>query len=246
MPITFQAERLIGRLNAIQATQIKYAGTQAMKRLGWEMRAELGMYMQATFNDPVPFTVGSAMRPPGAGTSGGLRVGIFIDPRGDEKGQSPASYLFPLTKEGAQKPLQTRFNKALRLGAMSPNMTALYWLPDAGTPTRNGSTEPGFLKAILTALSQGGSLKGARSKYGTGGAKYFINPDMRSPGKQARHLAPGIYRVKGKSSPERLMGLALTSRLRVPTNFDFPEIVRERSAALLPGILRSELDRAMR
>jgi hypothetical protein len=242
MPITFQAERLIGRLNAIQATQIKYAGTQAMRKLGFEMRRELGQYMTQTFNGPVPFTINSALYR----DTGGLSVGISINPSGDEKGQSPASYLFPLTKEGAQKPLQTRFNKALRLGAMSPNMTALYWLPDAGTPTRNGSTEPGFLKAILTALSQGGSLKGARSKYGTGGAKYFINPDMRSPGKQARHLAPGIYRVKGNSSPERLMGLALTSRLRVPTNFDFPEIVRERSAALLPGILRSELDRAMR
>jgi hypothetical protein len=242
MPITFQAERLIGRLNAIQATQIKYAGTQAMRKLGFEMRRELGQYMTQTFNGPVPFTINSALYR----DTGGLSVGISINPSGDEKGQSPASYLFPLTKEGAQKPLQTRFNKALRLGAMSPNMTALYWLPDAGTPTRNGSTEPGFLKAILTALSQGGSLKGARSKYGTGGAKYFINPDMRNPGKQARHLAPGIYRVKGNSSPERLMGLALTSQLRVPTNFDFPEIVRERSAALLPGILRSELDRAMR
>jgi len=242
MAITFNAERLIGRLNAIEVTQIKYAGTQAMRKLGFEMQRELGLYMTQTFRDPSPSTIRSVWYR----ETGGLSVGINILQDGDEKGQSPASYLFPLTKEGGNKPLQTRFSKALHLGAMNPRMTALHWLPDAITPKRRGSTEPGLLKAILTALSQGGSLKGSKSKYGAGGVRYFINPDERNPSKAAGHLAPGIYRVKGAERPERLMGLALTARLKVKTNFDFPKIVEERSAALLPGILRSELDRAMR
>jgi len=243
MAITFQAERLIGRLNALEGTQIKYAGTQAMKRLGFEMRSELGQYMQATFNSAVPFTVKSALYR----TTGGLSVGIFINPTGDEKGQSPASYLFPLTPESdAGAALTTRFTKGLRkLRVIDSNTWALNWLPDPGTPTRNGTTEPGLLKALLSALSQsGGRLASKRSKYAAGGVRYFSVPDLRAS-KQNRHLAPGIYRAKAGERPIRLMGY-LQSQPRVPQKFQFERTVRERSAALLPGLLRAELDRAMR
>jgi len=250
MAITFDAEALIGRLNALEGTQIKYAGTQAMKRLGWEMRSELGRYMAATLTDPIPFTIGSAMRPPGGGTRGGLRVGIFIDPRGDEKGQSPASYLFPLTPESDAKPLRTRFNKALyAIGATrgSEFNAATYWLPASGVPRRGNKVEPGFLQAVLRGLENGGRLKDKRSKYSErGSVRFFITPDMRNPAKEAKHLKPGIYRVKAGQAPERLMSLVKESSLKVPQKFEFERTVRERSAALLPGLLRAELDRAMR
>lgn len=243
MAIKFEAEALIGRLNALQATQIKYAGTQAMKRLGFEMRRELGQYMQATFDRSVPFTINSALYR----TTGGLSVGISINPIGDEKGQSPASYLFPLTPESdAGAALTTRFTKGLRkLGVINNNTWALNWLPDPGTPTRNGSTEPGLLKALLSALSQsGGRLATKRAKYAAGGVRYFSVPDLRSS-RQNQHLAKGIYRVKTGERPIRLMGY-LESQPRVPQKFQFERTVRERSAALLPGLLRAELDRALR
>jgi hypothetical protein len=254
MAITFQAERLIGRLNALEGTQIKYAGTQAMKRLGWEMRSELGRHMAATFNDPVQYTIDSAMRPPGGGTRGGLRVGIFIDPRGDEKGQSPASYLFPLTPQSDGKPLRTRFNKALySIGATTGAEfnAATYWMPASGVPRRGSKVEPGFLQAILSGLKneagRKGTLKDKRSKYGDRGTtRFFINPDMRNPAKKAEHLKPGIYRVKAGQAPERLMSLVEESSLKVPQKFDFEGVVRDRSAALLPGLLRAELTRALR
>jgi hypothetical protein len=244
MAITFQAERLIGRLNALEATQIKYAGTQAMKRLGFEMRSELGRYMQATFNSAVPFTVKSALYR----TTGGLSVGIFINPTGDEKGQSPASYLFPLTPQSdGGAALTTRFTKGLRkLGVIDKSTWALNWLPDPETPQRNGTTEPGLLKALLSALSQsGGRLASKRSKYAVGGTRYFSVPDQRATGRQNTHLAKGIYRVKAGERPVRLMGY-LDRQPKVPQKFDFEGVVRDRSAALLPGLLRAELDRALR
>lgn len=243
MAIKFEAEALIGRLNALQATQIKYAGTQAMKRLGWEMRSELGRYMQATFDRSVPFTINSALYR----TTGGLSVGISINPIGDEKGQSPASYLFPLTPESdAGAALTTRFTKGLRKLRVIDNSTwALNWLPDPGTPTRNGSTDPSLLKALLNALSQpGGRLATRRAKYAAGGVRYFSVPDLRST-RQNQHLAKGVYRVKTGERPIRLMGY-LQSQPRVPQKFQFERTVRERSAALLPGLLRAELDRALR
>lgn len=250
MAIKFEAEALIGRLNALQATQIKYAGTQAMKRLGWEMRSELKQYMAATFNDPVRWTIESAMRPPGKGTRDGLRIGIFIDPTGDEKGQSPASYLFPLTPESDAKPLRTRFNKGLyAIGATNGAQfnAATYWMPASGVPRRGSKVEPGFLQAILRGLENGGRLKDRRSKYSEKGTvRFFINPDMRNPAKEAKHLKPGIYRVKAGQKPERLMSLVKESSLKVPQKFQFERTVRERSAALLPGLLRAELDRALR
>jgi len=241
MAITFDAERLIGRLNILESAQFQYAGTQAMRRLGFELRKDVGQHMQATFNRAIPRTVGSTLYR----ETGGLSVGIFINRDGDDKGQSPASYLYPLTTGGAA--LTTRFTSGLRKkGIIDDKTWALNWLPDPGTPTRNGTTDPGLLQALLSALSQsGGKLASRRAKYGQGGQRYFSVPDLRSTGRQNRSLAPGIYRVKAGERPTRLMGY-LDRQPVVPAKFDFEGVVRERSQALLPGLLRAELARALR
>ena len=93
MAITFDAEKLIGRLNILESAQFQYAGSQAMKKLGFELRSELGRNMVASFNRSSPFTINS----PYYRHEGGLTVSIGISPQGDDKGQSPASYLYPLT-----------------------------------------------------------------------------------------------------------------------------------------------------
>jgi hypothetical protein len=239
MAITFNAERLIGRLNILESAQFQYAGTQAMRRLGFELRKDVGQHMQATFNRAIPRTVGSTLYR----ETGGLAVGIYINRDGDDKGQSPASYLYPLTVGGDA--LTTRFTSGLRKqGIIDSKTWALNWLPDPGTPTRNGTTDPGLLQALLSALGQsGGRLASSRAKYGRGGVRYFSVPDLRNPRKTP--LAPGIYRVKASERPERLMGY-LQRQPTVPAKFDFEGVVRERSQALLPGILRAELARALR
>lgn len=244
MAITFDAEKLIGRLNILESAQFQYAGSQAMKRLGFELRSELGRNMTASFNRSAPFTINS----PYYRHDGGLSVSIGISAQGDDKGQSPASYLYPLTPNAESRAaLTTRFTKGLRKkGIIDDKTWALNWLPDPGTPTRNGSTDPGLLQALMTALGQsGGRLANRRSKYAQGGVRYFSVPDLRS-GKQNKHLAPGIYRVKSGERPTRLMGYLQNREPVVPIKFRFEDIVRERSQALLPGILRSELARALR
>jgi hypothetical protein len=75
--------------------------------------------------------------------------------------------------------------------------------------------------------------------------RYFSVPDQRATGRQNTRLAKGIYRVKAGERPVRLMGY-LDRQPKVPQKFDFEGVVRDRSAALLPGLLRAELDRALR
>ena len=244
MAITFDAEKLIGRLNILESAQFQYADSQAMKKLGFELRSELGRNMVASFNRSSPFTINS----PYYSHEGGLTVSIGISPQGDDKGQSPASYLYPLTPTAQSRAaLTTRFTSGLRKkGIIDDKTWALNWPPDPGTPTRNGSTDPGLLQALLTALSQsGGRLTNRRSKYAQGGQRYLSVPDLRS-GKQNKHLAAGIYRVKTGERPTRLMGYLQNREPTVPVKFRFEDVVRERSAALLPGILRAELARALR
>jgi hypothetical protein len=242
MAISFDAEALIGRLNILESAQFQYAGTQAMRRLGFRLRTEVGREMEGTFNRSTPRTVNSTLYR----ETGGLSVGIFINPTGDESGQSPASYLYPVSTQagplGTSGPaLTTRFTKALRnQGVISSNTWALNWL--GGT---EGVPSPGLLKAILSALNQsGGRLASNRSKYAAGGARYFSAPDLRSSKSNTR-LAPGLYRVKGREQPVRLIGYTDKQPV-VPRKFDFEGVVRERSRELLPGLLREELARALR
>jgi hypothetical protein len=242
MAISFDAEALIGRLNILESAQFQYAGTQAMRRLGFKLRTEVGREMEGTFNRSTPRTVNSTLYR----ETGGLSVGIFINPTGDESGQSPASYLYPGSTQagplGTSGPaLTTRFTKALRnQGVISSNTWALNWLEGA-----EGVPSPGLLKAILSALNQsGGRLSSNRSKYAAGGARYFSAPDLRSSKSNTR-LAPGLYRVKGREQPVRLIGYTDKQPV-VPRKFDFEGVVRERSRELLPGLLREELARALR
>ena len=242
MAISFNAEDLIGRLNILESAQFQYAGTQAMRRLGFQLRSEVGREMEGTFNRSTPLTVASTKYR----ETGGLQVGIYITQLGDESGQSPASYLYPVSTQagplGTSGPaLTTRFTKALRnKGVIAPNTWALNWLGGAA-----GVPSPGLLQAILSALEQpGGKLASNRSKYAAGGARYFSVPDLRNSKSNTR-LAPGLYRVKGREQPARLIGY-MDKQPVVPRKFDFEGVVRKRSRELLPGLLREELARALR
>jgi hypothetical protein len=75
MAISFDAEALIGRLNILESAQFQYAGTQAMRRLGFKLRTEVGREMEGTFNRSTPRTVNSTLYR----ETGGLSVGIFIN-----------------------------------------------------------------------------------------------------------------------------------------------------------------------
>jgi len=243
--IDFDAEALLGSLNIVELSQINYAGTQALKRLGYELTQDLSKYMEATFRDPVPFTLASPKYDPN-----GLQVAINISKQGD-KGQDPARYLYPVSTDdttGAKPAYTTRFTKALRKrGIVDDSYYAVPWLDGRAVPTNSyGNVPASFYQQVLAGLARQG-VAGARGTRQSG-YQFFSIPDRRiGPnirGGRALERQPGIYRVKGRQL-DFLFGYARRPPI-VRTSFDFNGFVRRRSAEIFPTLLRQELDKALK
>jgi hypothetical protein len=240
--IEFDVEALIGQLNAVQGTQIKYAGTQAMKRLGYELKQELSQHMAKTFRDPVPFTLASPRY-----KATGLETEISIS-RVGPKGQDPGRYLYPVSTEdtpGAKPAYITRFTKALwAKGIVDRSYFAVPWLDGRAVPTNaNGNVPASFYQSTLAGLDRFGLAKKGGP---TSGYKFFSVPDRRI-GPAVRRMSsfkPGIYRAKG-SQVDFLFGYARRNPI-VRTNFDFSGFAFRRAEQLLPTLLSQELEKAMR
>jgi len=242
--IDFDAEALIGKLSIIEKTQISYAGKQALKRLGYELKQDVSKYMEATFRDPVPFTLASPKY-----EANGLQVAISISKKGD-KGQDPARYLYPVSTDDTtgRKPVYiTRFTKALRKrGIVDATYFAIPWLEGRGVPVNSyGNVPNNFYRSVLGGFQRGGA-PGKRNSL-QAGFRVFSIPDL-SKAKSTRFNPlsnkPGIYRAKGRQL-EFLFGYA-KEHPTVGTIFDFDGFVRRRSAEIFPTLLRQELDKAMR
>ncbi len=246
--ITFQVDDLVKNLDLMAQVQVPYAAKQTMKRLGFELKRELGQNLQAVFQDPIPLTVKSPKY-----TARGVELEMRIENTGVSKGRGPGEYLFPATTDApgqfGKKPyLETGLGRFLkRQGYLPPGAAVLSWYALPGVPTTQyGNVQPGFVAAVIQALGNAeapGRLKQTRAKYG-GANRYFSVP-LGGKGKGTT-LAPGIYRVKGASRPERLFAYRPSmDQYKTPTLFDFQGVTRDRSAALLPGILQAEIKRAL-
>jgi hypothetical protein len=240
--IEFDVEALIGQLSAVQATQIKYAGTQAMKRLGYELKQELSQHMAKTFRNPVPYTLLSPKY-----DAEGLQVRLYISRIGP-KGQDPARYLYPVSTEdgaGTKPAYITRFTKALwAKGIVDRSYFAVPWLDGRAVPINDYGNVPNtFYSAVLQGLNRFGMPKKSdRKSYD----KFFSVPDRRT-GPAVRRMSsfkPGIYRAKG-SQVDFLFGYARRNPI-VRTNFDFSGFAFRRAEEILPTLLSQELEKAMR
>jgi hypothetical protein len=84
MPITFDAEEITGKLDAIRLTQLPFAASRAANQLGWELKnSSWPAFARRTFTasgPPVPFTTG------GGGVTGGL---LYKHNRGEPRGSTP-------------------------------------------------------------------------------------------------------------------------------------------------------------
>lgn len=256
MAIEFDATKLLGELDAIASSQVPFAASVAMGRLGWELKnTQWPQYASRTFDRPVPFTTG------GPGIQGGLlydhdrgstELTIRLD-RDAPKGQSPDRYLFPGSQGG--EIYVTRFTRALRRkGIVPPNYVALPWTAGrAVAPEINsyGNVRASFYTQTLAGLARRGGLGERRSK--TGSYKYFSVPDNRSGIKilgsgskqfKGTELKEGIYRVKG-SQLDFLFGYAKQTPT-VPAKWDFDDFANEAASKVLPGLLSKALDDALR
>ena len=238
--IEFDADQLIGKLNALQKVQLPYAGNQALKGLGFILRAELAKHMSDVFENPVPFT----LRSPRYAVDG-LTLTVSISKDG-AKGQDPARYLYPVSTDdgGGGKPAYiTRFTKAVRgMGVVDSSYYAIPYLQGRGVRLNAyGNMTAGQYTQVLAGLkAENGRTGGKRGS----SWRYFSVPDGRKPARRGGgNLKPGIYRAKSNDL-QMLFGYA-RKHPTVPGIFDFAGTVERKSQELLPSLLTKALARAL-
>ena len=247
MAIEFDAEALIGKLDAIRSTQLPYAGRRAMFQLATKLRKEAWPeFARRTFTSgiPVPFTTGG----PGIRNGGlnaiadGLTVNINLD-RDAPGGQDPARYLFPTSFASSGEIYITRFSRLLRSKQyLDSNRAAIpaYGNPVLDEDLVNGRLPGSFYKQLRdrVVLNKGEkTLKGNR---------YFIVKDNDS-GSKVGHLRsrPGIYRVKASGAPPSRI-FAFTDPPSVRQKWSLEDFASKATEKHLPALLRKALDDAMR
>lgn len=225
--ITYDAERIIGRLGILEKANFNYAGGQAMKRLGFGLRQHHGLQMAGRFENPVAFTLASPRY-----EADGLQVRLYLNPDGP-KGTAPATYIYPTDAgDGAGKPAYlTRFGRALS----KLNITSQFPIPNLGgngvRTNAYGNMTPGQYQATLAGLKrQDGS--------------YISIPDNRRTSKRPTTLKPGIYQRRGRGL-SRLFGY-LPAPPTVRPTYDFGSITRRYADQQLPKLLREELAKVLR
>ena len=225
--ITFDAERIIGRLGILEKANFNYAGGQAMKRLGFGLRQHHGLQMAGRFENPVAFTLASPRY-----EADGLQVRLYLNPDGP-KGTAPATYIYPVdASDGSGKPAYlTRFGRALsKLG-----ITNQFPIPNIGgrgvRTNAYGNMTPGQYQATLAGLKR---------EDGT----YISIPDNRRTSTRTSTLKPGIYQRRGRGL-SRLFGY-LPAPPAVRPAYNFGSITRRYAEQQLPKLLREELAKVLR
>lgn len=226
--IEFDVERLLGRLNILEGTQIRYASKRALQRFGFEARQHLGQQMTDRFENPVSYTLNSPrydrniVEEPGA-----VSLRLFLNPDGS-KGTAPATYIYPTDAGSADNTAYlTRFGKGLR----KIGITNKFPVPYAGgkevRTNKYGNMLPSQYQSTLKAL------QGDKSSI-------FALPN----GSRGGLLPPGIYQRRGRTA--YLLFALLDQAPQVRTAFDFYGISQRLAQQRLPKLLREELSKALR
>jgi hypothetical protein len=236
--IEFDAQALIGRIDALRGAQIPYAGNQALWALKPKLRTVLQQEMRQRFRAPVPLTLNSPFM-----RIDGLEMTISIKPDKVAKGSDPASYLYPVTAEtgpgsGAREAFPTVATRKLRaMGLIGSSEFLVPYLGGRGVRTKNGRMVPQQYREALAGVLASDRMRS--------GWRYFITPDPRSSRPQrGKQYKPGIYRVKGRNDLQMLFGIAKTRT--APVIFPFGDFVEREANKILPSLLSKALDNALK
>jgi len=235
--IEFDAQALIDGIDALRGAQLPYAGNQALKQLGYKLKGEISQEMQRVFRAPVQLTLRSPRY-----VVDGLEMTVQILPKEVAKGNSPASYLFPVTREAAGEATKTayptKFTRVLRnAGLIGANDFPVPYLDGRGVRKRNGRMIPAdYADALRGLTNQPRSKQKALWRY-------FVVRDSDPAPNRGRKLPAGIYRAKG-GDVQMLFGLA--KNRQAPVIFEFGDFVERRSQELFPSLLSKALDNALK
>ena len=233
MAIEFDVEKLIGKLDIVEKSQIPFAANQALKRFGHLFKTQL---LPAKFNDeftapdgfgkPVPRTLNAALYEADGMT---LKLSIKKD---SGKGLSPGEYLRSALYGG--EATNTSIHSAIQ------KITGMYPVPAYGN-----------LRA-LGALTQGADIKPSyAAKVITGLERNFVRKQQPASGERfVASLTPrgglkgsAVYRIKGNSI-STVFNL-FNQKTTLSPVFDYEQFVRKEAETRLPSLLSLSLQRAM-
>jgi len=233
MAIDFDVEKLIGRLDIIEKTQVPFAANQALKRFGYLFKTQL---LPNKFNDefdapdgygkPVPQTLNAALYEADGMT---LKLSFKSD---SGKGVSPAEYLRSALYGG--EATDTSIHSAIR------NITGMYPVPAygnlraLGAMTQYGDIRPSYAAKVITGLER----NFVRKQQPASGERFVASLDGRGA---LRNKA--VYRIKGNSI-STVFNL-FSQRTTLKPVFDYEKFVRKEAEIKLPDLLKSSLARAM-
>jgi len=234
--IDFDVEKLIGRLDIIQKTQIPFAANQALKRFGHLMKTQLlpaEMLDKFTAPDgmgsPVPFTLNSLLH-----DTQGMTLTLSFKDTG-RAGLSPKQYLYSAFYGG--KPTETALTKAIQ------GITGMYPIPAYGNLKALGALTPrmdikgSYSSKVISGL-EGSFVRKAQPSSG----ERFVFTERG--GKKRGALRPGlVYRIKGNSTAA-IFTLAASKPTLKPV-LEYNKFVEREAERRLPSLLSLSLQRAM-
>jgi len=232
MAIKFDVEKLIGKLDIIQKTQIPFAAKQALKQYGFLLTKELlPAEMRKTLDapdgtgQPVPPTL-RAMRYDVDGMT--LKISVRNKQKQDE-------YLYPAFYGG--KPKQTKLQTSIDKATKMFGVPAYANLRSLGKLDQYADIKRSYASQIAGALS-------GKNKSFDGGRLVVVS--KRSKNKKRGGLqekGDAIYRVKG-SSLIRLFSL-IDNPPTLPVVLPYEKFVKDTAKKRLPSLLSLQLQRAM-
>ena len=250
--ITFNAEQLVGKLNALTRVQIPRAGRLALNTALFETRRRLQSEASSVFKAPVPFTLNSFLYEKAEQVGDNLHARVFV--RDDApKGNAPSRYLNPHIRGG--RAYETRFQKSLTNTIVQQIDGRAVQARPRGTmlrPTRSPFVKPHPRKvgAPYPTMSQGqynsilSSLKGGKSSadyLDTGTVPYsnsrryvYLDEEALETDYFKRRFTshprkPGVYFVQRQNKEPRFY--RVLNEQRIPTysaKFKFFDLSKEQ------------------
>ena len=243
MAIEFDVEKLIGKLDIIQKTQVPFAANQALKRFGYLFKTEIlpqkfSKEFDAPdgFGKPVPRTLNAALFK----AEGMILTLSFKTDSG--KGLSPGEYLRSALYGG--EATNTAIHSAIQ------NITGLYPIPAygnlkaLGALTQYADIKPSYAAKVISGL-EGNFVRKQQAGSGERFVAAVTGPSRGGFATSARGGLKGnaVYRIKGNSIATVF---TLSSRkTTLEPVFDYESFVRKEAANKLPNLLEASLRRAM-
>lgn len=221
--IEFQADALIKGLDTLRGAQLPYAGAQALKQLGWQLKQHHREWMASGgFENPVQRTLTSPKY-----EASGLELRFFLN-TDNAGGQSASEYIYPVTPEGGTRKsaLETRFNTKLKDKGILKKFAVPNLSGRGVRINKYGNMSPGQYAQVKEGLLNRPSI-------------YFLLNERQG------RLRPGIYQRRADRTLNNLFNL-VSQVPRVNAKYDFFGITDTFAKERLPKLLSDALDRAIR